>query len=177
MMTLVLGASSSGKSALAESIAVRQRKKGLFYIAAMHIYDAEGERRVARHREMRAQKGFETIERYRDIGGLSPSGEDTLLLECMSNLLANEMYDQPEQADGAVQRILSGILLLREKALNLVVVSNEVFSDGEEYDPSCMEYIRNLGEINRQLALLADTVIESVAGIPIYHKGGPYADL
>ena len=49
MLTLVIGGSASGKSAFAERLAVQS---GLprFYVATMRVWDAESERRVARHR-------------------------------------------------------------------------------------------------------------------------------
>ena len=45
------------------------------------------------------------------------------------------------------------------------------FISASSYEPETMEYIRNLGQINQQLAEMADSVIEVVAGIPIFIKG------
>ena len=61
MLTLVVGGSASGKSAFAERLAVQS---GLprFYVATMRVWDAESEKRVARHRAMRREKRFETLE-------------------------------------------------------------------------------------------------------------------
>lgn len=68
MMTLITGGSGSGKSAYAEdyllSLAKEEKK---YYIATMQIYDAEGERKVMRHRDLRRGKGFQTIEAPRDL--------------------------------------------------------------------------------------------------------------
>ena len=66
MITLVLGGSGSGKSAYAEHLLDGKTNK--YYIATMQVYDAEGEKKVARHRRLRAGKGFVTIEQPRDIG-------------------------------------------------------------------------------------------------------------
>ena len=35
-----------------------------------------------------------------------------------------------------------------------------------------MRYIRNLGEINKEIGKKADNVVEVVYSIPIFHKGG-----
>ncbi len=43
---------------------------------------------------MRADKHFETLERYTDLAGLEVPEDSILLLECMSNLTANEMFDE-----------------------------------------------------------------------------------
>ena len=51
MITLVTGGSGSGKSAYAESLLYSC--EGIrYYIATMQIYDAEGEKKVERHRKL-----------------------------------------------------------------------------------------------------------------------------
>ena len=67
MITLVTGGSGSGKSAYAESLLYSC--EGIrYYIATMQIYDAEGEKKVERHRKLRAGKGFLTIESPINVG-------------------------------------------------------------------------------------------------------------
>ena len=67
MITLVTGGSGSGKSAYAESLLYSC--EGIrYYIATMQIYDAEGEKKVERHRKLRAGKGFLTIESPMNVG-------------------------------------------------------------------------------------------------------------
>jgi Adenosyl cobinamide kinase/adenosyl cobinamide phosphate guanylyltransferase len=175
MIVLITGASSSGKSLTAETITTELRTCGdLYYIATMRPYDDEAKARVKRHQEMRAEKGFTTIEKYVDIRSIEITPDSTCLIECMSNLLANEMYDEDGCKTLSDKKIVDDILYLRDvkQAKNVVIVSNEVFSDGTLYDEWCTDYIDNLGKINVALGLAADTVIESVVGIPIYHKGG-----
>ena len=62
MLILVSGGAASGKSEYAESLIVRAGHEKRTYIATMEIFDAEGTRRAARHRAMRAGKGFTTLE-------------------------------------------------------------------------------------------------------------------
>ena len=64
-MTLVLGGSGSGKSAYAEQLLDGYSRK--YYIATMQVFDAESEKRVAHHRQLRAGKGFVTVEQPRRI--------------------------------------------------------------------------------------------------------------
>ena len=40
-----------------------------------------------------------------------------------------------------MEEILQGIRQLKDRAKNLVVVTNEVFSDGISYDPDTMRYL------------------------------------
>ena len=170
MFHVVTGGSGSGKSAFAEQCILDCQGNNRIYIATMYPFDEESHRRIARHRAMRAEKKFTTIERYTDLEHLTiPQGAD-VLLECMSNLTANEIYQEGGAGDNTVKAILNGIHHLLEQAGNLVVVTNEVFSDGITYDPETEKYLEKLGAINCQMAQIADTVTEVVYGIPIFHK-------
>ena len=53
----------------------------------------------------------------------------------------------------------------------LVIVTNQVGSDGIAYAEGTAAYIEQLGIINRDIAVLADCVIECVYGIPLALKG------
>lgn len=88
----------------------------------------------------------------------------------MSNLTANEIYQEGGAGDNTVKAVLNGIHHLLERAENLVVVTNEVFSDGITYDPETEKYLEKLGAINCQMAKIADTVTEVVYGIPVFIK-------
>ncbi len=96
MLALVIGGAGSGKSEYAEKLAVQSRKKNgrLLYCATMHrsASDAEGEARIRRHRELRQGKGFLTIEQEMHLEDMRIEAKDTLLLEDLTNLLANETY-------------------------------------------------------------------------------------
>lgn len=95
MMTLILGGSGSGKSAYAEDYLLRAAgDKKKYYIATMQIRDAEMQAKVDRHHRLRQGKGFTTIEQPTELEQavlqMEPAG--AVLLECMSNLTANEMF-------------------------------------------------------------------------------------
>lgn len=169
MFTLVIGGSASGKSEYAES-----RVMGLpgrrIYLAAMRPWDQECRNRIARHRRLRLGKGFETLERYTDLAGAEIPAGANVLLECMSNLTANELYD-PE--GGGEEAVLRGVDALLARCGHLTVVTNEVFSGGAAYEADTLRYLRALARINRLLAARADAVAEIVCGLPNYLKGGP----
>lgn len=191
MLIVVYGGSGSGKSAYAENHILELNKKQLplYYLATMQVYGREGQERVEKHRKLRKGKGFITIEQPRNIadvftdgiplryagtseGDLSESSSHAVLLECMSNLAANEMFDSDRilKRSQVVAKIKKDILVLLGQCEILVIVTNNVFEDGIVYDEATMEYIRALGEINAFLARLADEVVEVVAGIPITMK-------
>lgn len=181
MMTLIIGGSGSGKSAYAEERAYSANRSGslcdrppLYYLATMQIMDEEGKQKVERHQEQRAKKGFLTIEQPAGIGEakeqIVPDG--TVLLECISNLAANEMFSGPYEKDAnqVASDVLCGIRRLLEQAGQLFIVTNQVFEDGVSCEARIKHYMDALGEINRRLAVMADEVIEVVAGIPVVMK-------
>ena len=170
MLIVVTGVSGSGKSEYAEQICCKlsgDRKK--YYIATMQPYGEEGKKRILRHHRLRSGKGFETIEQYMHIGEAAEriSNKPVVLLECMSNLLANECFEE----NGHPDNIFAECMQLYSECSHLVIVTNEVFSDGCEYDDSTTDYIRRLGELNVKLAKAADTVVEVVYTIPVVLKG------
>lgn len=208
MLHIVYGGSASGKSSYAESFAMSLQGEGrLLYIATMYPYkwntteiDPETMQRIERHRAMRADKGFDTVECYRHVEHIMAKRQDVLLLECMSNLLANEMYLEPDSDDGGLaetmsevekagvdgnvgsdvaetmspvsKKIVLALVDLSTRVQELVIVTNDVFSDGGSltYDESTREYVKNLAEINCELAREAATVTEVVCGIPVEIK-------
>ena len=189
MLHIVYGGSASGKSSYAESFAMSLQGEGrLLYIATMYPYkwntteiDPETMQRIERHRAMRADKGFDTVECYRHGEHIVAKRQDVLLLECMSNLLANEMYLEPDSNAGSdmaetmspvSNKIVQALIDLSTRVQELVIVTNDVFSDGGSltYDESTREYVKNLAEINCALAREAATVTEVVCGIPVIVK-------
>ncbi|HIR27821.1 MAG TPA: bifunctional adenosylcobinamide kinase/adenosylcobinamide-phosphate guanylyltransferase [Candidatus Choladousia intestinigallinarum] len=172
MMHLVTGGSGSGKSAYAEEQILKSPEKKRIYIATMLPFGEEGRQRVERHRRMRKDKGFETVECYTGLSDLRLQEDCAVLLECVSNLTANEMYQEEGAGEDTFQAVTQGIRSLNRQAGTLVVVTNEVFSDGICYDHSTMKYMETLGKINQYLAGEADQVTEVVYGIPLSLKKG-----
>ena len=170
MLILVTGGSGSGKSAFAEDRVLSLGEAERIYIATMHPFDQESFKRIERHRKMRAGKGFDTVECYTGLRDVKISGDSVVLLECMSNLTANEMFEENGAHQKAVEEILAGVQRLKERARHVVIVTNEIFSDGVTFDEEMNTYLRYLGEINQAVAKMADEAVEVVYGIPVYLK-------
>ena len=177
-LILVTGGSGSGKSAFAERTLLSLAEGRSVYLATMEEGDEESLGRIARHREMRtrhgaaAGKAFVTVERPVDIGGAAVEDGDCVLLEDLGNLLSNEIWSPAGAGEGAETAILAGIDAILDRAAVLVVVSNELFSDGTEWTGDMDRYVRGLGRLHQALAQRSETVAEVVCGIPVYHKGG-----
>ena len=177
MITVVIGGSGSGKSDYAEAL-LDDFSGQKYYVATMRIYDDEMRRKVERHRMRRSNKGFETIEQHKDIAGVIPviaeadrSGMKAVLIECISNLVANEMFaDDVDNKTDTADKILSEIKQVAEVVDELVIVTNNVAEDGIDYDSTTLEYIRTISDVNIGLSQMADKVVEVVVGIPIIVK-------
>lgn len=169
MFTLVIGGSASGKSEYAEQqvMALPGRR---WYLATMEPWDDECVARIAKHQAARAQREFTTVECYRNLPALALPPGGNVLLECLSNLTANERYG-PEA--GGVARVLAGIEHLLETCTHLTVVTNEVFSGGAAYAGDTLAYLKDLAWLNRVLAQRADRVMELVCGLPNVLKEAP----
>ena len=196
MMVLGVGGSGSGKSSYAEKVTVSLAQESVkeitksentslsdfklnipkkYYLATMQVFDDEGRKKVERHRNLRSGKGFFTIEQPTRISGALEKMEDgdrTVLLECISNLTANEMFSEKKTMTEiqVTENVIRDIKMLKEQTNHLVVVSNNIFEDGITYDETTTKYIRAMGKINQKLAALADRVVEVVAGIPVTLK-------
>ncbi len=162
MFTLIIGGSASGKSEYAEQWTLSLGENRI-YIATMRPWDEECLERIAKHRRARAGRGFATMECYSALESLTLPPESNVLLECMSNLLANEMYDS--EGKGAMA-VLRGIEHLQAQCLHLTVVTNEVFSGGDGYEAETLHYMAELAWLNRELARRADRVVEVLCTCP-----------
>ncbi len=171
MFTLVIGGAASGKSEYAEGLVLCSPHRPRYYIATMEPFDDEGRARVDKHRKMRADKQFETVECYTNLMSARLRSRGAALLECVGNLAANELYS-PSGAGNrtdALISILLGVSSLLEQCRDLVVVSNEVFTGGERYAQGTEDYMRLVADVNRELAKRADRLCEVVCGLPQYY--------
>lgn len=174
MITLVTGGSASGKSEYAEGLACVLHNENetapFYYIATMQAFDSEAQEKIRRHREMRKEKGFITKECFLGLKDLELPKGSIVLLDCMSNLVANEMFASKGSKEYTIAYVMEGIRKLQADCHHAVIVTNEVFGDNGNYSKETMQYMKFLGDINRQTAALCQRVVEVVYGIPVIHK-------
>ena len=173
MTALVFGGTASGKSEFAETLAAQGNQRTRIYLATMEPFGQEGQNRIARHRLLRREKGFVTLEQYTALKSLHVESGSTVLLEDLGNLCANEMFS-PAGCGGprAYWEIREGISTLCAQAERIVIVSNDIFSGCEQYGGEMADYLSLMDGLHQWIAGFADLVVEVVCGIPIYHKGG-----
>ena len=177
MLAFITGGASCGKSTAAEDLCLALGGPRV-YLAAMQPFGEEGARRVRKHRAQRAGKGFRTLECYEGFDAvLADEGlaGATVLLECLGNVVANELFSGDAAADGgglqaARERIAGNLEAVARRCAHLVVVGNEVGCDGVEYAAETRDYQQVIGDVAGMLTQRCDVVVESVAGVPIVLK-------
>lgn len=174
-MIVFYGKSSSGKSACAEKYAYdmsQSNNRRLIYMATMENSSDSAKKRIQRHRALRKDKGFDTIEEmYRVSNHIEQAKDTVILLECVSNLVANILYKRcggeiPSDVDvtDVASEIYKDIIKLDESAYELIVVTNNVFAYPVN-DEWCTRYMRCLGLINKMLAEYSESFFEVTAGV------------
>ena len=126
---------------------------------------------------MRKDKDFVTRECHTDLSRLTAEKEDVFLIECLSNLLANEMYEktgrlqEKSSAPSCVEEVIAApVRRLAGQCAAVIVVTNEVFSEGIAFPQETALYLQLLGKSNCLLARAADSVTEVICGIPVERK-------
>jgi adenosylcobinamide kinase/adenosylcobinamide-phosphate guanylyltransferase len=169
MFAVYIGYPDSGKSAMAESRASElSGGEGLVYLATMIPYGEEGQQRIARHRAMREGRGFVTIEAPFDICDALSRAFDadelkdrTVLLECVSNLAANELFERHSGEEDAAAKITEEIRKLAASVRHLVAVSNH-YGIEDSFDEETRLYSKTLDTINERIAAFADETVSLV---------------
>lgn len=170
MLILITGGASSGKSPVAENIAIKYGKN-IAYIATMMRDCKEALAKIEKHKKQREEKPFKTIECFKDINSISLANFDTAILECLPTLLSNEMFKKENVICEPSQKIYENLKNIKNKINNFIIVTNNVFSDGSVYDKYTEYYMKSLACLNLKIANISDIIIETTVGIPVYIKG------
>lgn len=181
---LIVGGARSGKSSFAEACAKKQTEK-VVYLATAIVTDEDMRHRIEKHKLDRPSH-WHTIERYQNFSAIvnQPEflGADTLLLDCLTVMTTNLMFDAHQDYDSISKETLIEIerMIIAEVdelihvAQNnnkaLILVTNEV---GMGLVPAYKlgSYFRDIaGRVNRHVAALADEVTFVAVGIPLKLK-------
>lgn len=158
---LVLGKNDSGKSLFAEKLSVEEGTIR-YYLATMMPHTKDNYLRIEKHRKQRMDKGFDTLEVPWEIDAIQIPDDSVVLLEDISNLLANGIFSYG--ADGKLA--LEKVQKLAKKCKTLIIVSISGLTD-QGYDEGTVRYIDDLNWINQQLIEMAETIYYMVDGVPV----------
>lgn len=180
-ITLILGGARSGKSRLAQELALSLGGEQVTYLATAESNDMEMEKRIELHRLDRPTAWKTWEEAPEKLPEAIKSMKGTCLLDCMTVWLSRLALAEPAvegDDEDAWQRTETSIRSLAGKVLenarsldHLVIVSNEVgFSLVPPYRLG--RRFRDLqGRVNQDMACRADSVALVVAGLPLWLKG------
>ncbi len=168
ILILISGKNNSGKSSFAEKL-VGQSVGEKYYIATMIPQTNDNYARIEKHRRQREQFGFHTLELPYQLEAASVTSDDVVLLEDVSNLLANNIFEKDNNADSVFCDIYN--LLRRCKMLVAVTISG---LDNSGYDAETSAYIDSLDYLNQKLFNTASAAITMQDGAPVYQKGEPH---
>jgi adenosylcobinamide kinase/adenosylcobinamide-phosphate guanylyltransferase len=170
-VTLVLGGVRSGKSRWAQELAAKATR--VAYVATAQALDAEMAEKIRRHREERPSH-WQTFEEPLELGPVIAKQAvefDVMLVDCLTIFVANLQEEARNDPAGKEKRVEGFLESLRAATTSVVLVSNEVGSGVVPPYPAGRRFRDALGELNQQVAAIADNVVLLVAGLPLALKG------
>lgn len=178
---LITGGARSGKSSYAENLA-NGLGKDILYIATSIPFDEEMKQRVKKHKETRPAH-WTTYEGYRDLGKEVSGTFDGVLLDCVTVMITNLMFDNEDMKNGDYDEldfdlieieIINEIKALMDAVKNsdttVIFVTNEI-GFGVVPETKLGRVFRDIaGRVNQYIASRCDEVYLTVCGIPMKIK-------
>ncbi|NYB98337.1 adenosyl cobinamide kinase/adenosyl cobinamide phosphate guanylyltransferase [Clostridium beijerinckii] len=96
--------------------------------------------------------------------------KDTVLIDSITSLLTNEMFNANDIIKNPSHKILSNLKQIMNNAKNVITVSDYIFNDAIQYDEITENFKKELAIINRGLANYCENVIECSFGLIKYIK-------
>ena len=173
MKSLILGGMKSGKSRFAEQLA-SQLEQPVVYIATAQAWDDEMRERIRVHQQQRPSH-WHTVEAPLHLAQALQAQDApnrTILVDCLTlwitQLLCHDNSALLAQELNAFKTHLSKL------QANLILVSNETNMGIIPIDALSRRFCDTAGKLHPQLTPMMDSVVLTVAGLPLYVKGKPY---
>jgi len=175
-LTFITGPCRSGKTRLALKIALScPEPRG--YLATAQALDEEMALRIRRHQEER-EGNFETIEEPLRLIQTLTSLErpySIVIIDCLTLWLSNLMAKWGADEGSLRQEAFQAVEFFRTFSVPTVIISNEVGWGIVPDNPLARNFRDLSGNLNQALAAVADQVILTVAGIPLFLKQPPFS--
>ena len=169
-VTLVLGGAQSGKSYYAQQLAAGFER--VTFIATARASDAEMRKKIARHRRERPGT-WRTVEAPLDLcTRIRTESQDAeaVLIDCLTVYVSNVMARTKRSSGDFEHYIEEVVAAIQAARASVIAVSNEVGSGVVPPYRSGRVFRDLLGQMNRKVAEIADTVVLMVAGLPVTVK-------
>ncbi len=171
-MIFISGGVRSGKSSFAEDLTTSMQGN-YKYVATAKSTGSEMESRIRKHQEDRKNKNFTTIEKSINLNEIVSdlNENDIVLVECLTTLVANEMFDNNLSYDSVVTKVFDDLVSINDKVSELIIVSNDLYGDDINYENETLSYYNALTNISKNLVEVSNIVYEISYKIPIKRKG------
>lgn len=198
-LTFILGGARSGKSRLAQSLAIERAGDAVLYVATLRetpevAADAEMQARIARHRAqrpaawrtlvagdtpgrdiLRALQSTQTDDSAGHSGPKIPNPKPRIvLLDCLSMLISGALFMGeaiPANVEDRAVDVADALLdAWRAGGCDWIVVSNEVGLSVVPENAWARAYRDALGRANQRVAQFADEAYFVAAGLPLRLK-------
>ena len=178
MKVFISGGAKSGKSSLAQRLAVQLAGSGKrYYVATMIPTDAVDRRRIELHIEDRDGLGFETLECPRNISSSREFAESdkqaVFLFDSVTAYLQNALFPAEKNYEpdfAAAEKCAEELLDVAAQVKHIIFVSDYIYSDAYGFEDFTETYRRGLAHIDRALAKACDQVIEVTFGFKYLYK-------
>ena len=166
-LTLVIGGAASGKSRFAENLIVSCDRPRA-YIATAQAFDDEMAAKIAKHKTQRGANWDSYEEPLAPWNALREiDASNVVLLDCATLWLSNILLGEHDLTTVKAQLFAS----LKEFRGSIIVVTNEVGQGVVPDNIMARAFRQQQGELNQQLAAIADLVVLVTAGLPLALKG------
>jgi adenosylcobinamide kinase/adenosylcobinamide-phosphate guanylyltransferase len=172
-VTLVLGGVRSGKSRYAQRLGEQVGRVLFVATAPASGSDDEMRAKIERHRTDRPAD-WVTVEEPVELARVlaeQGAGYDLAIVDCLTLFVANLLHAE-EQNGGTLDLQTAALCAaLAAAPCDVALVSNEVGSGVVPAYALGRRFRDALGELNQQVAAVADDVLLLVAGLPLALKG------
>ena len=173
MRSLILGGARTGKSRLAEKLAIDSGLE-VVYIATAQARDGEMNERIAQHRADRPAH-WRTVEEPLALAATlqrEARADRCLLVDCLTLWLSNLLLAD-EQGTALAREREALLAVLAALPGTLILVSNETGLGIIPLGELTRRYVDEAGRLHQRLAQLSERVVFCVAGLPMTLKGNP----
>ena len=171
-MIYIYGGVASGKSEYAEELISKNFERKI-YLATMENDGDFAKKRIQKHLLQRASKNFITVEEPRYISNININSDDNILLEDLTNLLSNNIFDKNGMKSGSkeiTEAIFSDIIELEKRCNSLFIVGNDIFSTKRNQSKELDMFIDCLFSLHQKIIDIANRVVEVIYGLPYDRK-------
>ncbi len=168
MRELILGGVRSGKSRIAERHAM-ESGLAVTYVATAEVLDDEMERRIEHHRRNRPPE-WRVVEAGCGLAKTlqEEAGEGRcLLVDCLTLWLTRLLMNGEEEMRLEIANFLETLPLLPGK---IILVSNETGMGVVPLGEITRRFCDEAGRLHQGLGEICDSVILTVAGLPLWIK-------